>query len=286
MKSSFMMVDGGGLMDQRKGIMKIRHVNNKVRYVKRPIKKKNNRSSYRERKDPKVLQKLFDSCREVFKGPETVPSDSDVNKLCSILDEMKPKHVGLSKNMQFFKSKSVAKGTPSVAYMPIYQCDEFSLCIFFIAANAVIPLHNHPGMTVFSKLLLGDLHKKSYDWVDSMPPPESQRKNLSFACKSIRTEAIHSCISFALQRDWQGGNIHEFRAVTPCAVLDVLGPPYSKDDRDCSYYKELQHSALSDGESSRVNEGGSDSLRWLKEIEMPQNSHMERIDYWGPQIVD
>lgn len=81
-----MMVDGGGgLMEQGKRNMKIRHVNNKVRYVKGPIKKKTNRSSYRERKDPKVLQKLFDSCREVFKGPETVPSDSDVNKLCSIL---------------------------------------------------------------------------------------------------------------------------------------------------------------------------------------------------------
>jgi len=33
--------------------------------------------------------------------------------------------------------------------------------------------------------------------------------------------------------------MHEFTAVTPCAVLDVIGPPYSKQDgRDCSYYKD------------------------------------------------
>lgn len=67
------------------------HVN-KVGYVRRVIAKKK-KQLYRRVRRPelsvsKTLHQLFDSCREAFKGPGTVPSPQDVKRLTHILGMM------------------------------------------------------------------------------------------------------------------------------------------------------------------------------------------------------
>ncbi|XP_059646484.1 plant cysteine oxidase 2-like [Cornus florida] len=236
-----------------------------------------------------ALQRLFESCQDVFKGPGTVPTSADVHKLCHILDNMMPEDVGLSKDLQFFKPKGVVKGIPTVSYTTIYQCEHFSMCIFFLPATGVIPLHNHPEMTVFSKLLLGSMHIKAYDWVDPVNSDNSKASSQLRLARLKANRVFTAPCNTSVLYPTSGGNIHAFTAITPCAVLDVLGPPYSKEDgRDCSYYKDAPYSAVSSIKktTSTVAKEVGDCYGWLEEIEMPEDSEMFGIEYMGPQIVE
>ncbi|KAJ9131871.1 hypothetical protein P3X46_034776 [Hevea brasiliensis] len=276
------------VVDPRRDPVPVGQHVHKVGYANRLMKKKRCKRRINKRSEAKVpmaLQELYMSCREVFKGPGTVPLPDDVERLCHILDNMKPEDVGLSSELPFFKTKNAVNGTQRVTTTTIYKCDEFSLCLFFLPATAVIPLHNHPGMTVFSKLLLGTMHIKSYDWV-SPPSAEEpvQPSHVRLARLVMDSDFTAPCNTSVLYPT-TGGNIHQFTASTPCAVLDVLGPPYAKEDgRDCSYYKDFPYDAFSDGEKELTEEGGC--VGWLEEIETPENSEMDWIEYLGPQIVE
>ncbi|KAF7149109.1 hypothetical protein RHSIM_Rhsim03G0051000 [Rhododendron simsii] len=255
--------------------------------VHKMIKKKRcKKRANRTQADPMGLQRLFVSCREVFKGPGTVPCSSDVQKMCHILDCITPEDVGLCKDLPFFKPKSRARGTSRVAYTTIYQCKNFSMCIFFLPPTGVIPLHNHPGMTVFSKLLLGTVHIKAYDWADPTDSDNSVGPNQPRLAKLKADNVFTAPCDTSVLYPTSGGNIHSFKAITPCAILDVLGPPYSNEDgRDCSYYRDTPCTSLSSGETTLSNEEGI-SYGLLEEIEMPVDSLMEGIEYMGPQVLD
>ncbi|KAI4378396.1 hypothetical protein MLD38_015879 [Melastoma candidum] len=249
-----------------------------------------------------VLQRLFDACRDAFGNPArgTVPSPADVKRICRILDVVEAEDFWLTRDQPFFSptTSGTAAGdgsTGRVKCATIYSCCNFSLSLFFIPAGGVIPLHNHPGMTVFSKLLVGSLHIKSYDWASDHPDQsplitaaESPRWRLArLKSNSIFTSPCKTSVLYPTT----GGNIHEFLAVTPCAVLDVMGPPYSMaDGRDCSYYRDY---AYADGLSRQPHLAYKDlrgidvegeEYGWLEEIEM-EDPPIDGIEYMGPQIT-
>ncbi|CAI0384849.1 unnamed protein product [Linum tenue] len=168
------------------------------------------------------------------------------------------------------------------SYLSNIRLLAMQLYIFFLPAGGVIPLHNHPGMTVFSKLLLGEVHIKSYDLVDCQQASSSKPVRLA---RLVADKVYEAPCDTSVLYPTTGGNIHQFKAVTPCAILDVLGPPYSREDgRDCSYYRDFPYQDFSKGTLMAEEEGRE--YGWLEEVEMPEESQMDGIEYLGPQVVE
>ncbi|GKU97093.1 hypothetical protein SLEP1_g10275 [Rubroshorea leprosula] len=247
--------------------------------------KKNRR---RQRKMEAVVQRLCDTCNIVFAscGTGIVPSDDNINWLRRVLDQVTPNDFDLTPDMPYFRALRT-EGTQPITYLHLYNCDKFSMGIFCLPRSGVIPLHNHPGMTVFSKLLFGTMHIKSLDWEgdaarNTLPVAnvsEGLRPEVRLAKVKVDSDFTAPCqTSILFPAD--GGNMHCFTAVTACAVLDVLGPPYDRHERHCTYYLEFPFSTFS-GDGVSVPEEEKDGYAWLQEREgEPKDSTVE-VRVWA-----
>lgn len=253
------------------------------------------RKGRRRQKKMSPVQKLFETCKEVFAsgGTGIVPPSQDIQRICSVLDDMKPADVGLTPELPYFRA-TTGNTTPAITYLHLYECENFSMGIFCLPPSGVIPLHNHPGMTVFSKLLFGTMHIKSYDWVADVPHNTSTNVDSStdttpdvrLAKVKVDSDFTAPCNTSILYPA-DGGNMHCFTAVTACAVLDVLGPPYSDPDgRHCTYYHAFPFSDFSvDGVT--VPEEEKESYAWLQEREiLLEDLPVGGAPYTGPKIVE
>ncbi|CAN6465009.1 unnamed protein product [Victoria cruziana] len=197
---------------------------------------------------------------------------------------MKPADMGLSEDFFFDNSRALTVNeTPMMRYMHIDECGNlFSIGVFLLPESATIPLHDHPGMTVFTKLLFGSVRLRSYDWVEPFEPEDELPSQVRLAKLKVDNVFTAPCDAFVLYPA-SGGNLHCLQAVQPCAVLDVLGPPYSvQDGRDSTYYQELPYSSYSG--AAYVREDETDQYRWLEKIEQP-NLQVGPADYTGPEII-
>ncbi|KAF0916356.1 hypothetical protein E2562_005952 [Oryza meyeriana var. granulata] len=183
------------------------------------------------------IQAVYDIASDVF-SPGFLPSPLAEANLTDFLDTLKLEDFGLDASMPYFKADP--QGHPKVTYVHFGDDNlKFSFGVFCLPQSAVIPLHDHPGMTVFSKILYGSMHIKSYDWVKT-PNGKNHisRETDGARFATVKTNTIYddSSKTMVLYPE-TGGNLHCFTAATACAVLDVMGPPYCSDEgRDCSYY--------------------------------------------------
>lgn len=107
-----------------------------------------------------------------------------------------------------------------------------TVCIFLLRAGAWIPLHDHPGMNVFGRLLFGRMRVTSFDLLH---PARGQDGAAPARCRGDKIMGPEP-VTYGLGPE--EGNLHELQAIEHCAFFDILSPPYDPHSgRDCTYYR-------------------------------------------------
>ncbi|KAL7709011.1 PCO ADO [Lotmaria passim] len=127
----------------------------------------------------------------------------------------------------------------------LYQDEQVTLCWFVIPPGRVLPLHDHPGMTVWQRVMHGRLHICSL--VSDAPPatmkssPDATPATVVFSGEVDGIgEAVYPARVFTFgERD--GSMLHEIRNVDPerpALFVDIIAPPYyqSPTNIPCGYY--------------------------------------------------
>lgn len=243
-----------------------------------------------------AVQDLYNLCKKTLPLAGTSRASSEaIQQLCSLMDRIGPSDVGMKEEKPeddrghgFFGSDRITRAirwAQPITYVDIYECDSFTMCIFCLPTSSVIPLHDHPGMTVLSKVLYGSMHVKAYDWVEPACVLKSKYHSPVRLAKLAVDKVVTAPCETSQLYPKSGGNLHCFTAITPCAVLDILTPPYREDaGRICTYYHDYPYSSFSTGNVGEINDGEEESYAWLAEIDTPDDLYMHQGVYAGPEI--
>ncbi|EEE69887.1 hypothetical protein OsJ_29708 [Oryza sativa Japonica Group] len=230
------------------------------------------------------VQRLYDACDAVFSSGSKagLPTLKQIRWLQDLLDGMEAADVGIegggSGGERSSSSEDDDERSPAGAAVslgagvhPDHLRAHPRIGVFCFPAGATLPLHDHPQMVVLSKLLYGSMRVKSYDWANAPPCSGPRKSGLArvVAVDEMREAPCKASVLFPRS----GGNIHSLTAVTPCALLDVLAPPYAEDlGRPSTYFSDIPIPSLP-------------GFAVLEEADLPDGFRVAGAPYVGPELT-
>eukprot|EP00026_Physarum_polycephalum_P006123 Phypoly_transcript_06164.p1 GENE.Phypoly_transcript_06164~~Phypoly_transcript_06164.p1 ORF type:complete len:263 (-),score=43.34 Phypoly_transcript_06164:88-876(-) len=214
-----------------------------------------------------------------------------IHAIRQVMDKLTPKDFLLKpprQNSHYLSSfDTILYGAPKIVMVPVHQDKHFTIGLFFFPPKAKMPLHDHPNMTVFSRILYGKMLFKAFDWVPThYKPPVTTNSHLrpklaKMVANTIVTPSTPTHVTFGDH----GGNVHSFSAAEPSALLDVIIPPYNDSDRQIAYFEEIDNDdenedeeddeymdEYEDEDEDEVDENGKPVQKaWLLQGEPPED---------------
>jgi len=257
-----------------------------------------------------AVSDVVKAARELFsnRNPAEELTTDDVQGVLESLGQITVANVGLAKQAEEERKRSASifknklpfldknKSSPPITYFHIYECPDFTVGIFCIPENRDMPLHDHPQMTVCSKVLYGEVRVEAYDKAPELEEESkikgkgdyssSQNSNEAltmFARKTkddVVTEETGPFALFSKKR-----NIHKFSAVSSCAILDVLGPPYSPSEgREIAYYQEARRIEAEEEDDDGKDKDVGVPIVVLEQVNPPTDYVVEGREYTGQKV--
>jgi hypothetical protein len=164
--------------------------------------------------------------------------------------------------------------------------------IFILSPGASLPLHDHPGMSVVSRVLYGSLHVRAFDLLDARGQPVAHTATTGVAADSTRQARLCTDAVLAAPHTTDlapdHGNLHEFVAggERGCAIFDILTPPYDeRAGRDCTYYRVAREPQAGAGGNGDADDEGAVKLGQVVTLEAFDPVFEVRSEpYHGPRL--
>lgn len=177
-------------------------------------------------------------------------------------------------------------GKAPVTYIDLFENSTASVGIFVLKRDAyTMPLHDHPSMYGFIKVIFGKIRVRSYtEMMVSLPRnlfEVSSERGRRVIGVEMAEEFEANPDSPAVMLTPKEGNYHSITSVDgPAAFLDLLSPPYDyrTGQRICHYYSEITPP------STLGEDGDNPSNRYLIEVDEPTHFQCDSFPYSGPPL--
>ena len=233
-----------------------------------------------------TLMSISDNVGQVAAHPR---SSAQIQSVMDAMAEVQLSDLGLT--------EAYLRREKDCVCMNVVCTDAFHVTVFIMPRGKGLPLHDHPGMTVLSKLVAGSLAVRSFSPSSSSSSggssgSSSGGKEVAFSVQpQPRAAAMltHAGVRTAADAPWLltpfHDNVHEFTvdadATLPAVVLDVLLPPYVEPERPCNYYKAVKDPTAPAGEQGWWLEKAADPADSLLPYTVRYNGFKPKLQKRG-----